>query len=87
MSSVCPFVKYTNILGVPGIGFHKYKFLNASILDYIGTLVGVFIITFITGFPLELVTICAFTIGIILHILFGVPTHTTKFLGIHCLSK
>jgi hypothetical protein len=87
MTNLCPFAKYSNIFGKPNTGAHKYKFLNTSIVDYVMTLIGIFVITFFTGFPLELVTIVVFILGIILHILFGVPTHTPKFLGINCLSK
>jgi len=87
MTNLCPFAKYSNIFGPPETGAHKYKFLNTSIVDYVMTLIGIFVITFLTGFPLELVTIVVFILGIILHILFCVPTHTTKFLGINCLSK
>ena len=86
MVTSCPFVKYKNLFGAPNTGAHKYKILNSSIVDYIATLVSIFIITYFTGFPLELVTIAMFVLGIVLHILFGVPTHTTKFLGIHCLA-
>ena len=85
--SLCPFAKYRDFFGPVNTGIHQYKFLNTSISDYISTLLGAFVITFITGLPLELVTIFVFTLGVILHILFGVPTQTNKFLGIQCALK
>ena len=87
MASLCPFAKYRDFFGAAETGVHKYKFLKTSIVDYVLTLLLSFIITFATGLPLELVTIFVFTLGVILHILFGVPTHTNKFLGIQCALK
>ena len=87
MSRLCPFIKYTDAFGKPNTGTHKYKFLHTSMADYLITIVAAFLITFLTGFPLELSTIFMFTLGVIVHILFGVPTYTTKYLGLNCLSK
>jgi hypothetical protein len=87
MTSLCPFGKYKDIFGKPGTGVHSFKILNTSMSDYIMTLIGAFLLTFISGFPLELSTIFMFALGVILHILFGVPTYTTKYLGLNCLSK
>jgi hypothetical protein len=84
MINWCPYKKYRDLIGAPGTGVHKYKFLNTSIVDYFVTLLGIFVITFLTGFPLELVTIFIYTAGVISHILFGLPTHSTKFLGFTC---
>lgn len=84
MVNLCPLRKYKNLFGAAETGGHKFKFLNTSIVDYTLTLIGAFIITYFTGYPLELVTIFVFIFGVLLHILFGVPTYTNKFLGIHC---
>lgn len=80
----CPFEKYKHILGVPNKGVHSYRFLNTAVVDYIMTLLAAILTTYWFQIPLVLTTIFWFIAGIILHILFGVPTNTTKYLGIHC---
>lgn len=80
----CPFKKFQYILGVPRKGAHSHRFLDTAIVDYILTIILAIIITLLTKIPLVLTTIFSFILGIILHILFGVPTNTTKFLGISC---
>ena len=84
--SVCPFSKYKDILGVIGTGVHKYKFLNTAIFDYTITIIAACITTYFSNIPLVLTTIAWFTMGIILHILFGVETSTLTYLGISCKS-
>ena len=84
MSKVCPFVKYKDIFGQVGKGVHSIRFMNVAIVDYILTIIMAFLITFFTKFPIELSTIVCFIIGIISHILFGVSTTTTKYLGLTC---
>ena len=84
MVNLCPFAKYSKIFGVADEGNHKYKFLKTAIVDYTLTILGACLISFLTGFPLELMTLILLILGIILHILFGIPTHTNKFLGIKC---
>jgi len=81
---LCPFSKYKNIFGEPGVGLHSYRFLGVAIVDYIMTIVLAMIITKITGLPLVLSTILMFILGFIFHVTFGVSTDTTKFLGISC---
>ena len=80
----CPFSKYKHILGIPKKGAHSHRFLNTAIVDYILTIILAIIITLLTKIPLVLTTIFSFILGILLHILFGVPTNTTKYLGISC---
>ena len=82
--NICPFSKYSDIFGKPGEGVHSYRILGSPIVDYIVTLVFAGIITFFSGIPLVLTTIVLFILGVILHILFGVETATTKFLGLTC---
>lgn len=77
------FKKYKNILGEPKKGVHKYRFFNTAFVDYILSLILAIIITYLTNIPLVLTTIIILSLGIILHILFGVPTNTTKYLGIN----
>jgi hypothetical protein len=83
-SSLCPLKKYNEILGIPKKGVHTYRFLNTAAYDYFGTILIAIIISFVSGFPLELMTAILFVLGIVLHILFGVPTHTNEFLNIKC---
>ena len=80
----CPFEQYKHILGVPKKGVHSYRFLNTAVVDYLMTLLAAILTTYWFQIPLVLTTIFWFIAGIILHILFGVPTNTTKYLGIHC---
>ena len=82
--SLCPFSKYSNILGHIGHGVHQFKVLNVSIIDYIMTLIGAMVIAYFTKIPLVLTTIALFILGIILHTLFGVPTEAVKYLGLAC---
>ena len=84
--NLCPLSQYSDILGVPNQGFHKYRFLGTAILDYIGGILLAFLITFVSKnkFPLVMSTISVFIGAEILHMLFGVPTNTLKFLGINC---
>ena len=80
----CPFSQFRDIFGKPGIGVHKYKIMGTAIVDYVLTLVLALVWTYFTGFPLVLSTIMMFVIGIVCHILFGVPTDAVKYLGLKC---
>ena len=81
---MCIFSEYKNIFGNPGKGAHKYRFLNAALVDYALTILGAILITYLTGIPLVLTTIGLLIFGILLHYLFGVETNTLKYLGINC---
>ena len=76
------FCKYRDILGVPGTGFHSMRFLDVAIGDYISTILLAMVVSYVTKYPLVLTTIFMFVLGLILHILFCVPTSATKFLGL-----
>lgn len=80
----CPLKKFKNILGEANKGIHKYKILNTSMVDYFLTLILAFSISYFTNFPLVLSTIFSFTLGIILHLLFGVETYVLKYFNIKC---
>tara|TARA_Y100000389_G_C17465750_1_gene525372 strand:+ start:3659 stop:3910 length:252 start_codon:yes stop_codon:yes gene_type:complete len=80
----CPFVKFNKILGIPGKGVHYYQILNTAMVDYFLTLFGSFLLTYLTNIPLVLTTIFLFILGIIMHILFGIPTEAVKYLGFIC---
>ena len=75
--------KYKYIFGKPNEGVHSHRFLDTAIVDYLLTILGAMIITYLSGIPLVLTTIVIFVLGIVLHILFGVPTNTTRYLGIN----
>lgn len=74
------FSEYRDVLGKPKEGVHKYRFMNVAIVDYLLTIIGAFIIGYLTAIPVEIVTIILFSLGVILHLLFDVNTNTTKFL-------
>ena len=73
--------KYKNIFGPPGKGIHQYKFKGTAIVDYLVTILLAFLLTYFTDIPLVITTIGLLIVGIILHYLFGVNTHTIKYLG------
>lgn len=80
----CPFIKFKDDLGVPGTGLHKFKILDTSMFDYWFTIVLSYIWAYVSGMPLVLSTIMWYVIGLILHILFGVPTKLVKYLNVSC---
>lgn len=80
----CPLIKYNKIFGVAGKGLHSYQILNTAIVDYILTILGAFLLTYLTGVPVVLTTIILLILGIILHVLFGIPTEAVKYLGLLC---
>jgi len=81
---LCPFSKHKHVLGIPNKGFHNLHFLGTAVLDYIATIILSIITTWLTKIPLVLTTIGWFVIGLILHVLFAVPTDAVKFLGLNC---
>ena len=81
---MCIFSQYKNLFGEIGKGSHKYRFMNAAIVDYAVTILGAILITYLTDIPLVLTTIGLLILGILLHYLFGVETTTMKYLGITC---
>ena len=82
MVNICPLSKYKDIFGKPRTGIHKYRFFDVAIIDVIGTIIIACIITYITEIPLLMTTSSLLKLGFILHIIFGVETNTTKYLGI-----
>ena len=77
-----PFIQYRNIFGKPGKGIHKYKFLGTSIIDYLFTILFAIFITYLTDIPLILTTIGLLLLGIFFHKLFGIESHTIRYLGL-----
>ena len=75
------FCKYKDIFGIPGKGFHSLRLMDVALGDYIGTILLAILMSHVTKYPLVLTTIFMFILGLILHILFCVPTSASKFLG------
>jgi fatty acid desaturase len=75
--------KYKNSLGEPGKGIHSYRFMNIAIVDVIMTLIGAFIISYLTKQSFLFIALCLFILGIILHRLFCVRTTIDKLLFPH----
>jgi hypothetical protein len=82
--SYCPLSMWKNILGNPNKGIHSIRIFNIAIIDYILTILLSLITTYLTKMPILLTTIIWCIVGIICHILFGVNTNITKYLGLHC---
>jgi hypothetical protein len=83
----CPFnplSQFSKIFGIPGKGLHKYRILDVASVDYFLTLIGSFILSYLTKVPLVLATIGLFILSIIVHILFGVPTSSVEYLRLAC---
>ena len=76
MSSLC---KYRDLFGTPMTGAHSYRFMDASIIDYVLTLLLAFLFSKLTKIPLVISTIIMFIIGILLHLVFCVETSSTVF--------
>jgi len=81
---MCIFSKYKNIFGEAGKGVHSYRFLNTALVDYLLTILGAILLTYLTDIPLVITTIGLLVLGIILHYLFGVNTNSLKYVGITC---
>ena len=81
---MCIFSKYKDIFGEAGKGVHSYRFLNTALVDYLLTILGAILLTYLTDIPLVLTTIGLLVLGLILHYLFGVNTNSLKYLGITC---
>jgi hypothetical protein len=72
--------KYSNILGEPGTGAHKYRLFSVAIVDVIMTIIGGILISRVSGWPLWIVLAVLFLSGILLHRLFSVRTTVDKLL-------
>ena len=82
--NACPFRQFRDIFGDPGKGIHAYRIFDTALVDYILSLLGAMLMTYLTAIPLVLTTIIVLISGIIFHALFGVDTNTLRFLGIRC---
>ena len=75
------FWSLTGVYRIPGKGFHSIRLMDVALGDYIGTILMAILLSHVTKYPLVLTTIFMFILGLILHILFCVPTSASKFLG------
>lgn len=80
--NLSPLSKYKYIFGIPETGVHSIRFMNVAVIDYILTIILAFFLSYISNIPVVITTIFSFIFGIISHIVFGVPTSTTRFLRI-----
>jgi len=82
--TLCPFKSSSDIFGLPTKGFHKIRLLDVALGDYMGTIFLAILLSYLTAVPLVLSTIFMYILGIILHILFGIPKSAIKYLGLTC---
>ena len=61
---MCIFSKYKDIFGEAGKGVHSYRFLNTALVDYLLTILGAILLTYLTDIPLVLTTIGLLVLGI-----------------------
>lgn len=72
--------KYRELFGVPGRGIHKYRFMGVAIVDVIQSLIGAFILSWLTKWPFLYCAIGVFAAGILAHRAFCVRTTVDKLL-------
>ena len=91
--NICIFSKYRDLIGKPNTGIRRYRIMDVPILDYIVTIIGTFIISYLTHIPVEITTVLVFSSAIISHLLFGVETNSVKYIqkitnnSIKCINK
>lgn len=83
-NNYCPFREHRNFFGSPNTGVHRRRLLDVAVVDYVLTLLAAFITSWLTSFPLVLSTLVWFTLGLVLHALFGVDTSAVRWLGWEC---
>lgn len=75
----CP---YKHLFGVPGEGFHSYRFMGLAVGDTVGTILLSLLTAYLTNTSVLWNFIIWFVAGEILHYLFGTPTAFLKLIGI-----
>lgn len=75
----CP---HANILGVPGEGVHKQRFLGLALNDMIATLVAALLTTWLFDIPFLYSILGWFVAGEVLHYVLGVNSAFLKMIGI-----
>ena len=82
--TLCPFRQFRDIFGKQGKGIHQYRFKGTSVVDYLIVIAFAFFVTYVTDIPLVLTTIGLLVLGIVSHVVVGMPTQSVKFLGLAC---
>jgi hypothetical protein len=72
--------KYKNIIGEPNTGIHKYRFLNVSILDVLGTIIIAYGISWYFNYQFLPTLGILFLLGIFIHRVFCVRSTVDKIL-------
>jgi|TARA_Y100000389_G_scaffold205122_1_gene263532 hypothetical protein len=76
--SLCP---WKNTFGVAREGVHSWRIVGDSAgIDYFGTIFLSMMVTYFTGFPIDIVTVCMFLLSMLLHWIFCVPTNFNKWI-------
>jgi hypothetical protein len=72
--------KYKDLNGEPGTGIHKYRFMDLSIVDVIGTILIIIFISVVFKIRILYVLVIVIIIMIISHRAFCVRSTTDKWL-------
>ncbi len=72
--------QYKDIFGKIGEGVHSYRSFNIAIVDVLATILGAFVLSYITNKSFLGILIALFIAGIGLHHLFCVQTTVDKLL-------
>jgi hypothetical protein len=75
-----PLCKYKEMAGIPGKGIHSYRILDIAVVDVIVTIIGAFILSYMTKWPFLYVLGGFFLLGIVSHRLFCVRTTVDKLI-------
>ena len=71
--------EYKNSLGVPGEGVHRHV-MGFAVADIVMTLIGAWLISYLTNWSFLYVAVLLFILGIVLHRIFCVRTTIDKIL-------
>jgi hypothetical protein len=82
--TTCPFARFKHALGEPRKGLHRFRVLDTPAVDYVLSLGLAAGLTALFRIPLVLTTIAVLLLAVVAHVLFGVDTPTTAFLGLTC---
>jgi hypothetical protein len=75
----CP---YAFVFGVPGKGFHSYRFMGLAVGDFVGTILLALATSYLTDTSIVWNFIVWFVGGEIMHWYFGTPTAFLNMIGI-----
>jgi hypothetical protein len=76
------FCPYKYLFGVPGEGFHSYRFAGLAVGDTLGTVALAWVTSYLTGTGLLLNFIVWFVVGEVLHFYFGSQTAFLKLINL-----